>query len=159
MTKKNENIHSFIIEEEYRRTKAKQNDREDFSRKAVTPMLAKSVVQKLEGMHPTFSVIEELESLQIVKEAGQIDHQQSEELPNTPDILDLVESFQKVRTEEQRLLEIKQQILAKQHDLQNKIVKEIEKKKATIANLTSEIPDLQNRIKNLRQALGVDIYK
>jgi hypothetical protein len=69
-----------------------------------------------------------------------------------------LESFQKISVEEQRLLEIKQQMLEKQRDLQNRLVKEIERKKIMIANLTSEISDFQNRIQQLGQALGGNIY-
>ena len=89
----------------------------------------------------------------------QIGYQQFEESPNATDVLDLLESLEKMRTEEQRLIEIKEQILTKQHDLERKLLKEIEEKKITIANLTLEIPDLQNRCKQLGQALGADIHK
>ena len=121
MTQKTENMHSFIIEEEYRR-KTKQNDSVDFS-------------------------------------TEQIDNLQFDKLPNNSDVLELLNSFQEMRAEEQRLLEIKQQLLAQQHGLQNKLIKEIEKKKATIADLTSEIPDLQKKTKQLGDALGIEIYQ
>ena len=98
------------------------------------------------------------ESPQTTEEPEQIDYPQFEEPTNAQDVLDLLASFQKMKTEEQKLLEIKKQILTKQQDLQSKLIKEIEKKKTTIANLTSEIPDLQNRCKQLGQALIADIY-
>jgi hypothetical protein len=86
-----------------------------------------------------------------------IDSLQFEKFSNDSDVL--LESFQKISVEEQRLLEIKQQMLEKQRDLQNRLVKEIERKKIMIANLTSEIPDLQSRTRQLGEALSVDIYK
>ena len=61
-----------------------------------------------------------------------------------------------MRAEEQRLVELKQQILIKQQDLQNILVKEMEKMKAKIANLSSEIPDLQNKTQKLGEALSID---
>ncbi len=82
----------------------------------------------------------------------------SEKTPINSDVLQLVASFQKMRTEEQRLLELKQQILTRQHDLQDKLLKEMEKMKLTITNLTSEIPELQNKTKKLGEALGIDSY-
>lgn len=89
-------------------------------------------------------------------EAKQLDHQDVEKTMNNSDILQLLESFQKMRAEEQRLVELKQQILVKQNDLQSILVKEMEKMKASIANLNSEIPDLQKKTQKLGEALGVD---
>ena len=87
-----------------------------------------------------------------------VDSPQAEEQPNAPDVLDTLASFQKMRTEEQELLEIKQGLLITQQYLQSKLVKEIDKKKLIIDELKSEIPDIQNRCKQLGQVLGVDIY-
>jgi hypothetical protein len=84
---------------------------------------------------------------------------QVEESSDAPDVLDLLTSFQKMRREEQELLEIKQTLLERQQDLQSKLVKEIDKKKMVIDDLKSEIPAIQNRCKQLGQVLGVDIYK
>jgi len=89
----------------------------------------------------------------------QIDSLQYENFSNVSDVLDLLASFEKIRAEEKRLSDIKQQMLEKQRDLQNRLVKEIERKKIMIANLTSEIPDLQSRTQQLGEALSVDIYK
>jgi hypothetical protein len=83
---------------------------------------------------------------------------QVEEEPNAPDILELSASFQKMRTEEQELLETKQVLLKKEQDLQGKLVIEIARKKTAIDELKSEIPDIQNRCRQLGRVLGVDIY-
>jgi hypothetical protein len=87
-----------------------------------------------------------------------VDSPQVKKLPNAPDVLDLLTSFQKMRTEEQELLKIKKGLLVTQQDLQSKLVKEIDKKKMAIDELKSEIPDIQNSCKQLGQVLGVDIY-
>jgi hypothetical protein len=62
-----------------------------------------------------------------------------------------------MKTEEQALLEQKQRLVATEQNLHNKLVKEMEKRKATIANLISEITDLQNRTKQIGEELGIDI--
>jgi hypothetical protein len=70
----------------------------------------------------------------------------------------MLTSFQKMRTEEQELLEIKQGLLVTQQNLQSKLAKEMDKKKMAIDELKSEIPGIQNICKQLGQVLGVDIY-
>ncbi len=74
---------------------------------------------------------------------------------NTPDDLDLLASFQKMKREEEELLEQKQGLLTKAQGLQSKLTEEIEKKKTAIKDLKSEIPGLQNKCKELAQALGI----
>jgi hypothetical protein len=90
---------------------------------------------------------------------AKVDQPQTEELPNASNLLDLLTSFQEMRTEEQKLLGIKQHLLTTQQDLYIKLAKEIDKKKETIANLTLEIPHLQNKCHQIGEILGVDIYK
>jgi len=126
----------------------------------------RSILKTNKDSHSEVNIISSIQSEQenpqgskAPEETEQMDDLQFDKLPNSSDVLELLNSFQKMRTEEQRLLEIKQQLLAQQHGLQNKLIKEIEKKKATIANLTSEIPDLQKRTQKLGDALGVDIYQ
>jgi len=92
------------------------------------------------------------------KEIKQIDYPENIDLQKAP-VSELLESYQKMKAEEQRLLDIKQEILTKQNDLQSELTKEIEKKKMAIANLISEIPSLQNKTQKLREALGIDIYQ
>jgi hypothetical protein len=89
---------------------------------------------------------------------AKVDNPHVEESPGTPDGLDLSASFQKMRTEEQELLETKQALLKTQQDLQSKLIKEMDKKKRVIDELKLEIPDIQKRCKRLGQLLGVDIY-
>ena len=85
--------------------------------------------------------------------------QQILELPNTPDVLDLLAAFQKMKIDEQELLKIKQVLLTTQQELQSKLEEEVNKKKMAIDELKSEIPDLQNKCRQLGQILGIDILK
>jgi hypothetical protein len=92
------------------------------------------------------------------EETGQIIHVELEKLAINPDVSDLLTSYREIRAEEQRLLEIRQQTLSKQNDLKNKLIKAIEKRKASITNLTSEIAYLNNRNLLLEQALDSNIH-
>jgi hypothetical protein len=161
MGKENENIHVFMVEEEYRRRKIKQNAN-NFLRKAEPLILDQqnheSVIQELKKQHSNFEVNQEDETLRAPQVAKLIDTLQIAESPNSINDLDLLTSLQKMKTEEQALLEQKQRLVATEQNLHNKLVKEIERKKTTIANLTSEITDLQNRTKQLEEALDIDIY-
>ncbi len=133
----------------------KQNENACLSNKAVTPMVAQSFNQRLEETFSPFPITDEMS--QTRGEDEQVDDMQLENLPDNFNIKKLLANFQKMKSEEQRLLELKQQILSKQRDLQNKLEKEIEKMKTTISNLTTEIPDLQNKTKQLEEAVGVEI--
>jgi hypothetical protein len=74
---------------------------------------------------------------------------------NSINDLDLLTSLQKMKTEEQALLEQKQRLVATEQSLHNKLVKEIERKKTTIKNLKTEILDHINKCEELSQVLGV----
>ncbi len=111
------------------------------SSKIVTPMLDQSVSQQLEGLTHSFPIIET----------------RLYQAPRDLDVLELITSFQKLKLEEQRLLDIKQQLLSKQNDLQTRLLIEIEKTKVAITNLTSELPDLHNKTKLLEEAADFDI--
>ena len=73
--------------------------------------------------------------------------------------MDLLASFQKMRREEQELLEIKQGLLVTQQDLQGQLIKEIDRKRVAIDKLKSEIQTLENRCKEMAQAAGIPLYK
>jgi hypothetical protein len=89
----------------------------------------------------------------------QIDWPQFQDSPNSISDLDLLVSLQKLKTEEQELLEQKQRLLTTEQNLHCKLVKEIDKKKTAINNLKSEIPDLLDRCKELAQALEILLGK
>ena len=136
-----------MIEKEYERLKKNQSCQEDFSGKAIVSDLNKSVTQKLLEMHQTFALIKET--------SKQVENLQIDEESDTSNILNLVSSLQEMNTKEQKLLEVKQHLIETQQDLQSKLVKEIEKKKTTINNLTSQIENLQSTNKQLLQALNI----
>ena len=77
------------------------------------------------------------------------------ESPNSINDLDLLTSLQKMKTEEQALIEQKQRLVATEQNLHNKLVKEMERKKIAIKNLKTEILDHINRCEELSQVLGV----
>ena len=158
LRKKNENIHLFVIDEEYERNKEIQTDSDNFLRKAEPPMLTKqnhsNIIIGLEKMHPNFEVDQEDESLQTYEGPKQIGPLQISKSSSAINDLNLLASLQKMKTEEQELIEQKQRLLTTEQNLHNKLVKEIDKKKTVITNLKSEITDLLNKCKELEQALG-----
>lgn len=87
--------------------------------------------------------------------AKQLDNVNVAETVNNSETLQLLQSFQKMREEEQRLIEQKQHLLTKQFNLQSALVKQMEKMKASIVNLNSEIPELENKIQKLEETLGL----
>ena len=155
--KENQNIHLYIIEQEYERNKAEQNAYDSSSKETEKPMLTKKInraaIRKLEKMHPKFAVTKA--PVQPAEELGRVISPQIERATNAPDVLDLVASFQKMRTEEQELLEARKDLSSRERDLQDKLAKEIEKKKIAIDVLKSEIQNLENRCKEMAQALGI----
>jgi predicted transcriptional regulator len=88
--------------------------------------------------------------------ADKVDSLQIEESPDASGVSELLKSLQEMNSEEQKLLEAKQHLLTTQQDLQGKLVEEISKKKMAIDVLRSEIPDLQDKIRQLGQVLGID---
>ncbi len=156
-SKENESIYLFIIEEEYKRNKAKQNADEGFLKKPEPPTLITqnhaAVILELENMHPNYKVIQEPKPRRTLKRPKQIESPQIAESSNAPGDLDIFESFQKMKTEEQELLEQKQKLLTTIQTLHDKLIEEIIKKKTAINNLKTEVLELQNKCKELAQAL------
>jgi predicted transcriptional regulator len=70
---------------------------------------------------------------------------------------ELVSTFQKIKTEEQKLTEQKQELSFKEKDLRRKIMEEIAKKQKAIQELKVEIQSLQDGCYNLTQALCADL--
>jgi peptidoglycan hydrolase CwlO-like protein len=161
MNKENESIYLFIIEEEYKRNKAKQNPNDDLLKKPEPPALTtqnhEAVIQELAKMHPDYKVIQEPKPRRTVKRHKQIEPPQIAGLSNVPEGLELLESFQKMETEEQELLEQKQNLLTTIQNLHNKLIEEIDRKKTAINNLQTEIPELQNKCKKIAEALGIPV--
>jgi hypothetical protein len=88
-------------------------------------------------------------------QSQQIDDLQISESPNSSNDLDLLASLQKMKTEEQALLEQKQRLVTTEQNLHNKLIKEMERKKIAIKNLKTEILDHINTCEELSQGLGV----
>jgi hypothetical protein len=128
----------------------------ELSNKAVTPMVDQSVSQQLAELTNSFPTIE-TRLHQAPGDFMQANTSQLEKLPKNFNVIELIAYFQKLKLEEQRLIDIKQQLLSKQNDLQNIILREIEKTKEAITNLNSELPDLQNKTKLLEEATAIDI--
>jgi len=101
--KENQDIHLFIIEQEYKRKKAEQNVQDGSSKESEKPVLTEeinpAVIQKLEEMHPKFAATEVPEPVQPTEEPGQVKSAQIEESTISPDILELLASLQKMSTE------------------------------------------------------------
>jgi vacuolar-type H+-ATPase subunit I/STV1 len=156
-SKENESIYLFIIEEEYKRNKAKQNADADSLKKPEPPPLITQdhadVILELENMHPSYKVFQEPKPRRTLKRPKQIESPQVAEPSNAPNALDLFGSFQKMKTEEQELLEQKQELLTTIQALHDKLTEEINKEKTVVNNLKTEIADLQNRCKKLAQTL------
>ena len=81
-----------------------------------------------------------------------------ENLSPNSDSFDLLETFKEIRAEEERLLKIRTGILTKQDNLKNQLTEEIEQKKVTITNLTTEIQEIEKKNQRLMQVLGIDSY-
>jgi hypothetical protein len=73
--------------------------------------------------------------------------------------LQLVDSYEKSESEEKELLDIKRNLLMRRQALESKLNTELAKKTVSIAELKEEIPSLQNQIKQLGKALGVDVFE
>jgi hypothetical protein len=146
MSKQNENINLFVIEEDYRRKKTHPSHNDYCSGKAVAPILTKTEIDKFEDMHIDFELSED------DRQKSPPQPIESTDYPDSPELLD---SLQKMNEEEQKLVEIKINLLKTQQELQNILMNEIDKKKKTIAHLSTEISTLQNDCQLLSEALGI----
>ncbi|HUK84809.1 MAG TPA: hypothetical protein VLU95_02995 [Candidatus Acidoferrum sp.] len=95
------------------------------------------------------------EELQTTDQAQKLQRPQITKSPEAEDNLNLLASLQKIKSEEKELQEQRQRLQTKEKSLQGKVVEEIEKKRADLDDLKSEISDIQGRCKELSQALGV----
>ena len=95
------------------------------------------------------------EELQTTDQTQKLQRPQITKSPEAEDNLNLLASLQKIKTEEKELQEQRQKLQTKEKSLQSKVVEEIEKKRADLDGLKSEISDIQGRCKELSQALGV----
>ena len=98
-------------------------------------MLSASKLSKLKQEEPS------LESNVISNESSQPSAELSLDTLNASE---LVSTFQKIKTEEQKLTEQKQELSFKEKDLRRKIMEEIAKKQKAIQELKVEIQSLQD---------------
>lgn len=157
MKKRNKNIFWHIINEDYKTKKQEQNQRFDVSGKAIQltepQQQDASVAEQLRKMHDPFVVTMEPEWLQQTDELNQTKQQDSCESMNSLDVSELYESYQKIKTEEQELIDCKQDLQSMEQDLREKLSKEIGKKKKAIEALQLEISALQNTCRVISQEL------
>jgi hypothetical protein len=155
MDRENENIHIHIIKEDYDSKKKKQKQRFGVSEKAKSPaellQNQESAFKQLERMHTNFAV----EWLQTSEETRQTDHPNTDESLDALNISQMFSLFQKMKSEEQELLEQKQDLLKMERELQSLLIQEIGKKKKTIQELKSDVSDLQKTCQEISQALEI----
>jgi hypothetical protein len=156
MKKDNEDIHLHIINEDYKTIKNKRNHHFDVSGKAISLIELKNsaaVAEQLRKMHNDFAGTNE-ELLNKAKTSNQLEKQSS--LPiNSLDVSELFESYQIIKTEDQSLIDNKQELLTMEHSLRNRLTQEICKKKKSIEELQVEILALQNSCKEIKQELSL----
>ena len=159
MKKEKENIHFHIISEDYKAKKNKQNQHWDILSKPVllsglqnnTPL-----VEQLKKMHGDLVEPEEQELIQVANESpDQIETQSDYQSLNSLDVSELTTAYQKLKTEEQELIECKQDLLAMEQGLQNRLIQEICRKKKAIEDLQREVLALQNTCREIAQELDV----
>jgi hypothetical protein len=153
---KNKNIFLHVIDEDYKTKKQKQCESPDVSGKAIQIVEQKdvSVIEQLRKMHDNFAATKELEGTEPNNELNQIKQQDPRESMNSLDISELYESYQKLKTEEQELLERKQDLLSTEQGLRENLLTEINKKKKAIETLHLEIAVLENTCKEISQGLA-----
>jgi predicted transcriptional regulator len=82
-----------------------------------------------------------------------MDESRQEELS----ISELISNLQRIKSEERKLIEQKQEFSSKEKELRRMIVQEILKKEKKMQELEIEIQNLQNQCYRLTQALHADI--
>ena len=156
MKKENENIHLHIIYEDYKAIKNKQKNHFDISEKAIQlSELQKnaSVVEQLRKMHGDLVGTHEPETLKTAEDHNQKEQQSTYGKINSLDVSELFMAYQKLKAEEQGLIDRKQDLLAMERGLQNRLTQEICKKKRTIKELKVEIHALRNTCREIKKEL------
>jgi hypothetical protein len=156
--KKNKNIFWHIIEEDYKIKSENQSQCFDVSGKAILftdpQHKGASVVEQLKKLHQPFMVTEESEMHEPNDELNQTNQQDSLESTNSLNDSELNAFSQKIETEEQELIDHKQDMQSQEHDLREKLLIEIGEKKKVIEALQLEISTLQNSCREISQELS-----
>jgi hypothetical protein len=82
---------------------------------------------------------------------GKVDQPPEVEFKKTADLSAMLADLQKMRLEEAALLGVKQHLSVTQQELENKIIKEMERTKQNIYGLSSEIDVLEKNCKKLSE--------
>lgn len=154
MKKENENIHLHIIDEDYKANRNKKSL--DISGKALELSDLQndaSVVKQLRKMHAGFAVSVEPEPPKSEEDLSRVEPQ--DKPMDSVDVSELFTSYQKLKTEEQELIDQKQNLLAMQTNLREKLTQEIYRKKKAVEDLHAEISTLQNTCREIQQELGL----
>jgi len=151
--KKNKNIFSHIIEEDYKKKRYERNRCFEVSGKAFSLSEPQnengSLVKQLEKLHEPLVLIEQA----ILDEPNQARQQNSNKLTISFDDSELNEFSQKIETEEQKTIDRTQDMQSKDQNLQDGLIKEICEKKKVIEALQLEILTLQKICKEISQEL------
>jgi hypothetical protein len=156
MKKENENIHLHIIKEDYRTLKKKQNEHFEVSGKALTLSDLKNnafIVEQLKKQHENFAQTNQPELLQPPEDPDQTEQQNSNLSRDSLDVSELFATYEKLKKEEQDVADSKQNLLAMEQSLRNRLTLEICKKKKTIEELQVEITALQNTCEEIKLEL------
>jgi hypothetical protein len=151
--KKNKNIFSHIIEENYKKKRQEQKQCFEVSGKAFLLSGLQnekgSLVKQLEKLHDPFVVIEQPR----LDDPNQTRQQDSFKSTDSFDNSELNEFSQKKETEVQEPIDQKQDMQIKEQDLRERLLKEIGEKKKLVEVLQLEILTLQNSCKEISQEL------
>ena len=156
MKKENENIHLHIINEDYKDKKKKQTQHFESSGKAIELSELKNhaaVIEQLRKMHRDLAGTNEPELLD-AEDQNQTEEQSSNESMSSFDVSELFTSYQRLKAEEQGLIDCRQDSLAIERSLQDRLSKEIRKKKKAIEELQTEISAIQNTCREIEKELG-----
>ena len=105
-------------------------------------------------MHGDFAATNEPELLQAPEDPDQTEQQNSYLSTGSLDVSELFAIYEKLKTEEQELADSKQNLLAMEQSLRNKLTLEICKKKKSLKELQVEISVLQNTCEEIKQELS-----
>lgn len=156
MKKEKINIHSHIIREDYESKRNKPQQWDILEKPILLSDLKNNtaLVEQFKKMHNDCVELEQPELPQITAvESDQTEPQNDHQSMNSPDISELIKSYQELKTNEQELIDQRQSLLETEKDLRNKLEQEICKKKQVIKELQEEILTLQSICREIEQEL------
>jgi hypothetical protein len=157
MTKDNENIHFYIIDEDYKTKRKIQNSHFESSGKAILLSDLKSdgtVMQQLNKLHRNFTTTKPKKGKKTEENSNQTEKQSSVESINYVEVSKLFGSYQELRKRERGLVDYKQELAEMEVTLRDKLTQEIDIKKKNIEELCREILALEDTCKEIQQELA-----